>query len=209
MISLEYRIIEITAAAEKHGNLNLRSCGPAFFPKDVHGGTNRKSTAARKLRIVLPDGRYIVETDIPTDKKSGKPRGFFLERKWVKDFVKAYNLKPGDQIRIERKTDYEYAINFPNAATPKNNAVFVRNENQSISKQKTKNLMRNKKLPTLFGDAVCKGIRFEKIFVGNTKPLLFYQHDNGQLWQGDSIQWLKSLPSDSVDMIFAAPPLQH
>lgn len=35
---------------------------------------------------------------------------------------------------------------------------------------------------------------------------LFYNHVNGQLWLGDSIEWLKSLPSESVDVIFADPP---
>lgn len=35
---------------------------------------------------------------------------------------------------------------------------------------------------------------------------LFYNHKNGQLWLGDSIEWLKSLPSESVDLIFADPP---
>jgi site-specific DNA-methyltransferase (adenine-specific) len=44
------------------------------------------------------------------------------------------------------------------------------------------------------------------VFENNVKSALFYQHENGQLWQGDSIEWLKSLPSESVDMIFADPP---
>ncbi len=35
---------------------------------------------------------------------------------------------------------------------------------------------------------------------------LFYNHKNGQLWLGDSIEWLKSLPCESVDLIFADPP---
>lgn len=35
---------------------------------------------------------------------------------------------------------------------------------------------------------------------------LYYKHNNGELWLGDSIQWLKLIPSDSVDMIFADPP---
>jgi site-specific DNA-methyltransferase (adenine-specific) len=33
-----------------------------------------------------------------------------------------------------------------------------------------------------------------------------YQHPNGQLYQGDSIAWLKSLESESADLIFADPP---
>jgi site-specific DNA-methyltransferase (adenine-specific) len=69
-----------------------------------------------------------------------------------------------------------------------------------------KTMTRNKELPTFFGEVILKGERIEANFEKNSKPLLFYQHENGQLWQGDSITWLKSLRSESVDMIFADPP---
>ena len=35
---------------------------------------------------------------------------------------------------------------------------------------------------------------------------LVYEHKNGNLYQGDSIEWLKSLESESVNLIFADPP---
>ena len=35
---------------------------------------------------------------------------------------------------------------------------------------------------------------------------LQYKHSNGQLYQGDSIAWLLSVESESVDLIFADPP---
>jgi site-specific DNA-methyltransferase (adenine-specific) len=39
------------------------------------------------------------------------------------------------------------------------------------------------------------------------KPFhLLYQHKTGKLFQGDSIEWLKSLKSGSADLIFADPP---
>ncbi len=37
-------------------------------------------------------------------------------------------------------------------------------------------------------------------------PELFYKHQNGELWMGDSIEWLKKLNKNSVDLIFADPP---
>ncbi|MBE9012639.1 site-specific DNA-methyltransferase [Pseudanabaenaceae cyanobacterium LEGE 13415] len=40
----------------------------------------------------------------------------------------------------------------------------------------------------------------------NQNPHLFYDHDNGQLWLGDALEWLKSLPSDSIDLVFSDPP---
>jgi site-specific DNA-methyltransferase (adenine-specific) len=33
-----------------------------------------------------------------------------------------------------------------------------------------------------------------------------YEHKNGSLFEGDSIEWLQSLESQSVDLIFADPP---
>ena len=37
-------------------------------------------------------------------------------------------------------------------------------------------------------------------------PHLFYKHPNGELWTGDSIRWLKTLPSEHADLVFADPP---
>jgi len=38
------------------------------------------------------------------------------------------------------------------------------------------------------------------------EPHLFYKHPNGELWTGDSIHWLKTLPSEHADLVFADPP---
>jgi site-specific DNA-methyltransferase (adenine-specific) len=37
---------------------------------------------------------------------------------------------------------------------------------------------------------------------------LHYEHPNGRLFQGDSIYWLASLESGTVDLIFCGPSLQ-
>lgn len=39
-----------------------------------------------------------------------------------------------------------------------------------------------------------------------SKEKIFYKHSNGALHEGDSIEWLKSLEDESVDLIFADPP---
>jgi len=67
-------------------------------------------------------------------------------------------------------------------------------------------MTRNKELHTFFGEVMLKGRRIEANFDNNKTPMLYYQHKNGQLWQGDSIAWLNTLPSESVDVIFADPP---
>nr|HRD09015.1 hypothetical protein [Saprospiraceae bacterium] len=37
-------------------------------------------------------------------------------------------------------------------------------------------------------------------------PQTFYQHPNGKLFNGNSIEWMKKLESASIDLIFADPP---
>ena len=68
-----------------------------------------------------------------------------------------------------------------------------------------KTLVRNKELPTLFGELRLKGVRFDNNN-SSGELSLFYKHPNGQIWKGNSINWLKTLNNESVDMIFADPP---
>lgn len=37
-------------------------------------------------------------------------------------------------------------------------------------------------------------------------PRVFYKQPNGQIWNGDSIKWLKTLRDGCVDVVFADPP---
>lgn len=50
------------------------------------------------------------------------------------------------------------------------------------------------------------GERFSLELVSEGSPQLFYKHANGELWRGNSIEWMKSFPDESIDMIFADPP---
>jgi site-specific DNA-methyltransferase (adenine-specific) len=70
-----------------------------------------------------------------------------------------------------------------------------------------KTLARNKELPTFFGELQLKGEKFDiDLSKKEGEPSVFYKHPNGELWNGDSIEWLKSLEPESVDLIFADPP---
>jgi len=40
---MDSRVIQLTSAAQKYGNLNLRPCGKDFFPPDAFGGPSRKA----------------------------------------------------------------------------------------------------------------------------------------------------------------------
>ncbi len=69
-------------------------------------------------------------------------------------------------------------------------------------------LSRNKELPTFFGELQLKGEKKEIDFAKRNGdiPILFYKHPDGELWQGNSIEWLKSMNDESIDLIFADPP---
>jgi DNA modification methylase len=106
---MESHIIELTSAAHKYGNLNIRPCGLDFFPKDAFGGST-KTHKGLQITIKakgLPDP---IKTDIPTDKKSGRPRWIFRKRYWVKSFIDHHKLRPGDTVIINRIDKKTYGI---------------------------------------------------------------------------------------------------
>jgi site-specific DNA-methyltransferase (cytosine-N4-specific) len=109
---MDIRKVEITVAAEKYGNLNLRCCGVDFFPKGIFGGA---TSANLGVQITIrADGIHsLIRTDIPTEANNGEPRWIFRERYWVKDFVRLHKLKPGDAVTIRRldSTTYEISPN--------------------------------------------------------------------------------------------------
>jgi hypothetical protein len=107
---MESCTIKITSAAQKHGNLNLSRCGKDFFPKDTVGSSSRKKGVGIPIIIKAEGLLQPIKTDIPSDNKSGKPRGFFRDRAWVKNFVKINKLNSGDKITVCHITPRKYSI---------------------------------------------------------------------------------------------------
>jgi len=107
---MESRVIELTPAAHKYGNLNLRMCGRDFFPPDIYGASTRKEGLGHQV-LLRPDGLPDpVVTDIPTDKDTGRPRWIFRQRKWLKEFLRYHNMAPRDKITIYRLDELTYFI---------------------------------------------------------------------------------------------------
>jgi len=106
---MESCVIEITDAAGKHGNLNLAGCRKGFFPEDAIGGAT-KAELGKPISIVAAGLSAPVETDIPAHRKSGKPRWIFRRREWVREFVTAHELRPGDKITIARTGERSYTL---------------------------------------------------------------------------------------------------
>ena len=132
---MESRTIQLTEAAHKYGNLNIRPCGKEFFPPDVFGGSSEKAGLGVPITLHVDGLLHPIETDIPKDTKTGRPRWMFRKRKWVKDFVRFYKLHPNDTVEIYRLNKRTYEIRTNN------------NRLQVIKKQPpTNNTKTNKKL---------------------------------------------------------------
>src|SRR2546423_1350903 len=66
---------------------------------------------------------------------------------------------------------------------------------------------RNKQLGGLFSEPVQGTLnKLDAAKLDPLAPACLYEHPNGALWVGDAILWLRSLESESVDLIFADPP---
>lgn len=70
------------------------------------------------------------------------------------------------------------------------------------------NFARNKEGEDLFGERKPRGTRcvLDVDAFDSELPARFYTHPNGELWVGDAVAWLRSLESESVDLVFADPP---
>jgi len=113
--------IQLTSAAHKHGNLNLSACGKEFFPPDVFGGSSKKAGLGTPITLQVEGFPKPIETDIPTDKKTRKPRWIFRERAWAKRFVRIHHLNPDDTIVITHIAPRKYLI------TPNGTGIAPRN----------------------------------------------------------------------------------
>jgi len=107
---MDSRIIEITAAAHRHGNLNVRTCGEGFFPKDIFGPPSRRERIHAQILLKVDGFTDPILTDIPRDKDSHRPRWIFRERSWFKAFVRQHQLSPGDKVTIYHVDEHNYFV---------------------------------------------------------------------------------------------------
>ena len=85
-----------------------------------------------------------------------------------------------------------------------------RPSNDSVEqiREPTAQYARKKRVPSFFGKPMVKGTHAEVKADELTpeSPGLFYSHPNGEIWVGDATAWLRSVRSESVDLVFADPP---
>jgi len=106
---MESHAIILTKAAFDHGNLNIRTCGPNFFPEGIFGGSTQDKLG-EQITIKADGLPNLIKTDIPTDATTGRPRWLFRERAWVKTFVRVHRLAKGDLVIIRKVGNRAYSI---------------------------------------------------------------------------------------------------
>jgi hypothetical protein len=96
-------VITLTAGGLRSGYFSLRN-HLDFFPADAVGASSRGGGEGAMLTVHFDGLPYPVETDITGTKK------FFRSREPIGDFFAHHDLQPGENIAIEKQSDYEYRV---------------------------------------------------------------------------------------------------
>lgn len=103
------RVVTVTAANLRQNHLYLNG-QVDFFPKESIGPASSRAGLGRELHLDVAGLEEPVFTDLPVDAKSGRPRGIFRRRSWVRQFFAVNGVQAGDSIVIERKDAFRYEI---------------------------------------------------------------------------------------------------
>lgn len=99
------------------GNFSLQGRRPHIYitqfyrtlPPDVFGGTNKNDPAPKSVRLEF--GALKTDTFVPTNKK-GRPRTFFHDRLFVREFFSRTGAKPGDTVLFKEVTPYHFRLSL-------------------------------------------------------------------------------------------------
>jgi hypothetical protein len=99
------------------GNFTLQGKRPHIYitpfyrslPSDVFGGTTMYDPAPKSVRLEF--GALKTDTFVPTNKK-GRPRTFFHDRVFVREFFARTGAKPGDTVLFDEVTPYHFKLSL-------------------------------------------------------------------------------------------------
>jgi len=107
---MESVLIELTESSITEHRLDIADCGRDFFPPDTIGSSSKKGARGVPITL-LPKGLLgPIETDIPSDKRSGRPRWILRERGRIGEFIRANDLIPGDKVEIRHVRSRIYEL---------------------------------------------------------------------------------------------------
>jgi len=181
---MDSRMIQLTAAAQKYGNLNISSCGESFFPPDAFGGSSRSKGIGVPIIIKAEGLPLPIETDIPADDKKGRPRWIFRKRDWVKKFISTNNLISGNTVTITRlgKRTYEVSCN-----------------NSMIKEKHLEKIERPKQSHSVTPICLSSGTIINQP-LNNLKKWL------NTIQCVDCVKEMKDIPSNCIDLVITSPP---
>ncbi len=102
-------LLEVMPGNLKNSHLYIRGHYD-FFPPDCVGGAKKSARAPQGIEIFLDGLGETVATDIGTDAKTGKPRGFFRGRAWVRRFYEHHGVQAGAVVALDRLSHRKYRL---------------------------------------------------------------------------------------------------
>jgi len=104
----EKRLISVTGGNLRNSHLYVTGYRD-FFPADCVGGS-KQSAAGRTIDIYLDGLDETVKTDIGSDAKTSKPRGFLRARGWLRQFFQYHGVRPGTTLALEKLSERSYRL---------------------------------------------------------------------------------------------------
>ncbi len=102
------RLLRVTVGNLRHSHIYINGHYD-FFPSDCVGGA-RRSDNGRTIDIHLDGLDQTIKTDIGRDARTGKPRGFFRTRGWVRRFFEHHAVKPNTFLVLEKLSERNYHL---------------------------------------------------------------------------------------------------
>jgi DNA (cytosine-5)-methyltransferase 1 len=106
------RLIRVTAANLKHSHLYVTGLRD-LFPPDAIGGPRRKASNGHGFDLILDGLNKTVRTDIGSEAKTGKPRGFLRCRADIGKFYKHHAIQPGGYVELHRLSERTFRLSLP------------------------------------------------------------------------------------------------
>lgn len=106
------RLLRVTAGNLRNNHLYVTG-HLDFFPPGCVGGARKdagRNGNGAGIQVFLAGLNRVVETDIGCDARTGKPRGFFRGRTWVREFFEHHRIKTGDVLALERTAARQYRL---------------------------------------------------------------------------------------------------
>jgi hypothetical protein len=113
------RLLKVTAGNLRNSHRYVRG-HLDFFPADIIGPARRTaaSNGHGSIELVLDGLDRTIQTDIPRDPKTGKPRNFLRDRRSIGKFFRHHRISAGATVALERIGERKYFLSLAGAEPP-------------------------------------------------------------------------------------------